>query len=58
MHGGYSKESDIGEVQSEDGFTMRCKLRSRIEPRQYHFSTDRFFFFFGFNVKCLPFYEF
>lgn len=33
-----SRESDVGEVQSEDGFTCRSsKIRSQIEPRQYHF---------------------
>jgi len=34
-----SRESDVGEVQSEDGFTCRSsKIRSQIEPRQYHLS--------------------
>ena len=34
-----AKESDVGEVQSEDGFTLVAirKIRSQIEPRQYHF---------------------
>lgn len=36
-----SRESDVGEVQSEDGFTCRSsKIRSQIEPRQYHFIID------------------
>ncbi|WRX34391.1 hypothetical protein QQP08_026878, partial [Theobroma cacao] len=36
---GKQKESDVGEVQSEDGFThaFSRKIRSQIEPRQYHF---------------------
>lgn len=33
------RDSDVGEVQSEDGFTCRSsKIRSQIEPRQYHLS--------------------
>lgn len=36
-----SKESDVGEVQSDDGFYVRkSRKRSRIEPRQYHFLYD------------------
>ncbi|KAK7330075.1 hypothetical protein VNO77_24260 [Canavalia gladiata] len=33
-----NRESDVGEVQSEDGFTCGSStIRSQIEPRQYHF---------------------
>lgn len=44
---GKNGRSDIGEVQSEDEFTL-CfrKERSQIEPRQYHF-----LFSFDFSIS-------
>lgn len=53
-------ESDIGEVQSEDGFThWSCKRRSQIEPRQYHLIyKNEYPFCFPFHFFRFSFEEF